>query len=101
TAVLARHSRDGAVGRGGGGDPGTDDTARGTRSAGPVAGRDQQRQQHRADAGTVSVYADLCLFHQRWGAVQNARRAISAGGGVVGAGTRDRVADAEKVGWAK
>ena len=25
---------------------------------------DQQRQQHRPDAGTVSVYADLCLFHQ-------------------------------------
>ena len=98
-AVLARHSRDGAVGRGGRGDPGADDAARGTRSAGPVAGRDQQRQQHRPDGGTVSVYADLCLFHQRPGAVQNAGRAVSAGGGVAGAGACDRVAHAEKVGW--
>ena len=44
-------------------------------------------------AGTVSVYADLCLFHQRPGAVQNAGRAVPAGGGVAGAGARDRVAD--------
>ena len=64
-AVLARHSRDVAVGRGGRGDPGADDAARSAGSAGPVAGRDQQRQQHRPDGGTVSVYADLCLFHQR------------------------------------
>ena len=95
-AVLARHSRDGAVGRGGGGDPGADDAARCTGSAGPVAGRDQQRQQHRPDGGTVSVYADICLFHQRPGAAENAGRAVPAGGGVAGAGAGDRVADAEK-----
>ena len=89
-----RHSRDVAVGRGGRGDPGADDAARRTGSAGPVAGRDQQRQQHRPDGGTVSVYADLCLFHQRPGAVENAGRAVPAGGGVAGAGAGDRVADA-------
>ena len=89
-AVLARHSRDGVVGRLGCGDPGADDA---TGRAGPArqaAGRDHQRAKRVPIAGTVSVQSDVCLFHRRAGAVEIAGRAVPAGLRAVGAGDGDR-----------
>ena len=93
-AVLARHSRDGVVGRRRGGDPVADDATGRAGSAGPVAGRDHQRAKRVAAGGAVSVHADLRLFHRRAGAAEIAGRAVPAGVGVVAAGAGDRGADA-------
>ena len=94
--VLDRHPRDVAVGRRGCSDPGVDHATRGAGSAGPVAGRDQQRQQHRPTGRAVSVHADVCVFHQRQRAAEIAGRAVLVGGGVAVAGAADRVADDER-----
>ena len=91
--VLARHSRDVAVGRCRCGDPGADHATRGAGPAGPVAGRHQQRAEHVPAGGAVSVHADIRLFHQRQRAAAIAGRAVLAGGGAVAAGAADRVAD--------
>src|SRR6266849_4446657 len=94
SAVLARHSRDGAVGRRRRGGAGADDAIGRARPAGPVAGRDHQRAKRIPARGTVSVYADICLFHQPSGAAEIAGGAVPAGVGVTGAGDSDRGAHA-------
>jgi len=75
-AVLARHSRDGAVGRGGGGDQ-----ALTTQLVAPdqqaSCRRDQQRQQHRPDGGTVSVTLTFAYFISDQAPVQNAGAPVS------------------------
>jgi len=62
--------------------------------AGPIAGRHHQRAKHVPAGGTVSVHADICLFHQPPGAAEIAGGAVPAGLGVAGAGDRDRGAHA-------
>ncbi len=66
--VLARHSRDGIVGRCGCGDPGADDAIGGAGPAGPVAGRDIKRAKRVPAGGAVSVHTDIRLLHRRAGA---------------------------------
>src|SRR5207248_758483 len=64
-AVLARHSRDGVMGRCRRGDTGADDAAGRARSAGSVAGRDLERAERVAAARAIPVHADLRLFHRQ------------------------------------
>jgi multidrug resistance protein len=89
-AVLDRHSRDVAVGRGRRGDPGADDATGRPGPAGPVAGRDVERAERVADGWTLPVHADIRLFHRAPGAAETAGRAVPAGLGVVAAGVGNR-----------
>ena len=99
SAVLARHSRDVAVGRGGRGDAGADDAIGRARPARPIAGRDVERAKRVTDARPVPVHADLCLFHRREGAAAIAGRAVPPGIGAAGGGASDR--DAHAAGGAR
>ncbi len=93
-AVLARHSRDGVVGRLRCGDPGADDASCHARTAGPVAGRDRERAERVAAGGTVPVHTDVCLFHRRASPGETAGRAVPAGRGIAAVGAADRGTDA-------
>lgn len=74
--------------------PVADDAAGRARSAGPVAGRDRERAERFAARRPVPVHADVLLFHRQQRAAASARRAISAGGGIVGLGAADCMAHA-------
>jgi len=94
SAVVARDSRDGIVGRVGRGDPGADDATGRARPARAAAGRNQQRAERRPACRTVSVHPDVCLLHRRAGTAAIAGGAVPYGVGATGAGDDDRGAHA-------
>ncbi len=94
TAVLARHSRDVAMGHRWRRASVADDAAGRARSARPVAGCDLERAERGAARRPVPVHADVLVFHRRQRAAASARRAVPARGGVDGAVRGHRGADA-------